>query len=331
MMKKFMDKVERKFGRYALHHLTYIMIIGWVLGYAIELMDRSGTIISYMTLNMHLILHGQIWRLFTWFLIPPNSLSVMVVLMIFFFYIPIGNALERTWGDFRYNFFMFNGMLIFVITALICYFIFGYIVGSGELVGQAIGSFFTTYYISQSLVFAFAATFPDSTVLLMFVIPFKMKWLGWIYAASMIYDAVRYIRQGVTAIQASGSAGTLYFIPVIAMLAAVLNFVLFFSATKQRVHLTKQQRATRKAFRTAEKKWKSNSRNMQRTRNTSTSSNDTKNKVVQGPKPRHRCEVCGRTDISNPELEFRYCTKCHGNHEYCMDHLYNHKHHTEDE
>ena len=41
---------------------------------------------------------------------------------------------------------------------------------------------------------------------------------------------------------------------------------------------------------------------------------------------RHRCAVCGRTDEDSPGMEFRYCSKCEGDYEYCMDHLYTHKH-----
>jgi len=41
---------------------------------------------------------------------------------------------------------------------------------------------------------------------------------------------------------------------------------------------------------------------------------------------RHKCAVCGRTEVSNPELEFRYCSKCEGNYEYCQDHLFTHQH-----
>ena len=41
---------------------------------------------------------------------------------------------------------------------------------------------------------------------------------------------------------------------------------------------------------------------------------------------RHKCAVCGRTEVTNPELEFRYCSKCEGNFEYCQDHLFTHQH-----
>jgi hypothetical protein len=41
---------------------------------------------------------------------------------------------------------------------------------------------------------------------------------------------------------------------------------------------------------------------------------------------RHKCAICGRTELTNPELQFRYCSKCVGNREYCQDHLFTHQH-----
>ncbi len=47
--------------------------------------------------------------------------------------------------------------------------------------------------------------------------------------------------------------------------------------------------------------------------------------------PIHQCTVCGITEKDDPEMEFRYCSKCAGNHEYCMEHLRNHEHIQQDE
>jgi hypothetical protein len=41
---------------------------------------------------------------------------------------------------------------------------------------------------------------------------------------------------------------------------------------------------------------------------------------------RHRCRICGKTELSNPELDFRYCSKCAGDECYCSDHIRNHEH-----
>ncbi len=40
----------------------------------------------------------------------------------------------------------------------------------------------------------------------------------------------------------------------------------------------------------------------------------------------HTCSVCGATERDNPQLEFRFCSKCDGNHEYCDQHLRTHEH-----
>ncbi len=41
---------------------------------------------------------------------------------------------------------------------------------------------------------------------------------------------------------------------------------------------------------------------------------------------RHQCRICGRTEKTDPQLEFRYCTKCVGTPCYCEDHIFNHEH-----
>ena len=43
----------------------------------------------------------------------------------------------------------------------------------------------------------------------------------------------------------------------------------------------------------------------------------TENHYAGGAK--HRCAVCGRTELDDPNLEFRYCSKCNGNYEYCQE------------
>ena len=53
-------------------------------------------------------------------------------------------------------------------------------------------------------------------------------------------------------------------------------------------------------------------------------------KQVQPPKKgtvtRHKCAVCGRTELDGDDLVFRFCTKCNGNYEYCQDHMFTHEH-----
>lgn len=53
-------------------------------------------------------------------------------------------------------------------------------------------------------------------------------------------------------------------------------------------------------------------------------------KITPKGTARHRCAVCGRTELDGDDLEFRYCSRCEGDYEYCQDHLYTHKHVTKD-
>ena len=65
----FLDKMERKYGRYALSHLTMYIIVTYIAGYIIAL--AAPIMRQYLTLEPYYILHGQIWRLVSWILIPP--------------------------------------------------------------------------------------------------------------------------------------------------------------------------------------------------------------------------------------------------------------------
>jgi len=53
---------------------------------------------------------------------------------------------------------------------------------------------------------------------------------------------------------------------------------------------------------------------------------DIKKAEVVEDVPRHRCHVCGKTDRSHPQLDFRYCSKCAGDQCYCPEHIQNHAH-----
>ena len=99
---KFIDKLERKYGRYGIRNLTMYIIACYVLGYI--LVYTAPWILSYLSLDVRMILKGQIWRLVTWVIYPPTTGNFFLFLIsIVFFYYPIGTSLERTWGSFRYT------------------------------------------------------------------------------------------------------------------------------------------------------------------------------------------------------------------------------------
>lgn len=84
----------------------------YAVGYIIQLM--GGGFLDFLTLNPYRILHGEIWRIVTWIIVPPSSFNLFTVIMLFFYY-SVGTTLERTWGAYRYNVYLFSGMFFTVL------------------------------------------------------------------------------------------------------------------------------------------------------------------------------------------------------------------------
>ena len=107
-------KLEQKYGKYAIPNLTLYLIVCYAIGYLLQLSANYNPAISnligYLTLDIYAVLHGQVWRIVTWLLIPPGSFDLFTLVMLYC-YFSIGTLLERTWGTFRYNVFMFMGII----------------------------------------------------------------------------------------------------------------------------------------------------------------------------------------------------------------------------
>lgn len=275
-MKNWLDKMERRFGRYAIKNLTMYLLAGYAIGYLLSF--TMPQLLSYFTLEPALVLKGQVWRLLSWVIIPPNDNIIFVIFMMLLYY-SLGNTLENYWGAFRYNVYIFSGILFTVIGAFIVNGLIGGITGFGSL--------YSTYYINMSIFLACASIMPDYQLLFYGIIPIKMKWLAILDVVLLAVDAV----QGGLIIR-------------IVIIASLLNFIIFFFCNRNLHGHSPKQAARRKKFQ------KQISR--------------PQNQYAGGAK--HRCAVCGRTELDDPTLEFRYCSKCNGNYEYCQDHLFTHEH-----
>lgn len=290
---------ERKFGRYAIPNLSFILVMCYVAGYVIQLVNPA--FMSYLTLDPYqLVFHGQIWRIATWIISPPSDLGIFTIIMLFFYY-SIGTSLERTWGTYRYNVYIFGGMLITVVSAVLCMGVCYLWLGrSLEVYGAAkffrdCAFMFSTYYINMSIFLAYAITYPEHQVLLMFVIPVKVKWLGIIYGVMLAFNMI------VTF--ANGLYYPAYWFEAVAIGASLINFMIFWIRSRRLTHLNPKQIRRKAQFK-----------------------HQVKEGVKQSAQAGHRCCICGRTEKDFPELEFRYCSKCAGSHEYCQDHLFTHEH-----
>jgi len=148
-------------------------------------------------------------------------------------------------------------------------------------------------YLNLSLFFAYATIFPDTYFVLFFLIPVKVKWLA-------ILDAVLF---GLGII---GSPFPVNLLPLV----AILNYFVFCGQWLwDLVGAGRYQRQKNVVDFKREAK-RINRENREKPYN-------------------RKCEVCGRTDVDFPNLEFRYCSRCSGYHCYCLDHINDHVHHTD--
>ena len=277
----WLDKLERKIGRFAIPNLTVYLLTGYVIGFGI--MYLMPEMVGYLTLEPALILRGQVWRLISWVLIPPTGNLISLVFLVLLYY-SLGTALERTWGSFRYNVYIFSGLL-FTVLAVFGLYAFYYFRYGVEVPLSMIG-LIGTNYITMSIFLAFAAIYPNMEVMLYFILPIKMKWMALVYVVLAGYD---FINGGIGIRVAIG--------------ASLLNFVIFFLSTRNFKRFGPREQARKAKFK-------------KQSRPHMTYTNGA----------HHRCAVCGRTELDDPCLEFRFCSKCNGNYEYCQDHLFTHEH-----
>jgi hypothetical protein len=287
------EKLERKFGKYAVSNLMYYIIILYGVGWVLQVF-ASGFYEAYLSLDPTMILRGQVWRLVT-FLVYPPSTNVFYFLLGMYLYYSIGKTLEYQWGSFRFNLYFFTGVLLHILAAFICCYIFR----------ANLGVMFGTYYLNMSLFFAYAATYPDATFLLFFIIPIKAKWLGiinGIYFGLTIIAGFFTKYLSMSMILGLAQAGILAH-PAYSVMALVSlgNFLLFFFGMRNMRRYSPKAVYRRKRYAQSVQKG-------QRSVNT------------------HKCAICGRTEKDGDHLEFRYCSKCNGNYEYCQDHLFSHEH-----
>lgn len=284
-MMNWIDKLERKFGRYAIHNLMYYIIILYAIGFVLQWVNPS-MYYSYLSLDAGAILHGQVWRIITFLIQPPSDSLLFFVITLYFYYM-LGSSLERTWGAFRFNLYFFGGVLFHVIAAILVYLLTGLSLPMG------------TGYLNLSLFFAFAALYPDMQFLLFFMIPIKAKWLALVDGLFFLYT----ILQAFLPAYGGSIFGIIYKANALAAAVSILNFVIFFLGSRNMQPYTPKQIKRKREFK-------------QKMRPV--------NHYANGA--RHRCAVCGRTENDNPDLEFRYCSRCNGDYEYCQDHLFTHTH-----
>ena len=255
---RLLDNLQRRFGRFAVPHVTEVLIACQAIAFFLQ----SQAFLANIALVPRRVLEGEAWRLFT-FLCQPPPYNLLFALFFWYMFYLMGTALENTWGAFCYNAYLLVGWAATVAMSFL------------QPDAEA-----SPEFLQGSVFLAFAYLYPDFQLLLFFILPVKMKWLGllqWLYYLLLIMF---------------GSLMT-----QLLVLASVCNFVLFF-------------------WHDIVLRMKAGRRRMAHQAKT----------IHQANTPRHTCAVCGATNVSDPEMSFRYCSKCAGAPCYCAEHLHNHEH-----
>jgi len=268
-------------------NLMLYISIGSAIVYAMSMFDKSSILYALLCFDRGAILQGQIWRLFS-FVFAYDAGNIILTAISLLCYYSLGRAMENAWGTLRFNLFYLTGVVLMDVFCML----FG---------GTA-----TVYYLNLSLFLGYATLYPNAHFLLFFFIPVK----AWIFAmvdlALTLYDVIIYSIIGLVPYN---------LFPLI----AIANYFLFFGKDVVNIVPVSWRINLRRLFK------KKPAKKAGTIPFPSAGSYEATTVKVKIPYT-HRCTVCGRTDLSNPELEFRYCSRCNGYHCYCEDHINNHTH-----
>lgn len=304
-----MGNLRRNFERFCyrnrnkgIPNLMLYIVIGSGLLYLLSMINGVGVLYEWLRFDKSAILKGQVWRLFTYiFTYSPGLGPVLVLVGLYFFY-NISRHVEASMGTLKFNIFYFSGVLMMDVFALI--FCPTTPVKIGEVLYDPVA--FTGFYsnmalyLHMSIILMFSALNPDAQFLVFFIIPVKAWFLALLDLVLLIIPVINMTMEHL-------------FPHSLFPLVGILNFLLF--AGKDVVNLFPFfQRSVRKRPSTKPK-------------NGHIPFPGQKSEAPkQGTGYTHRCSVCGRTDVSHPNMEFRYCSRCKGYFCYCQDHINSHTH-----
>jgi membrane associated rhomboid family serine protease len=207
----FLDKLERRLGFIAIPGLIRAVVTLNALVFVLVLLNKGFD--SYLALNIPRIRAGEVWRLVTYIFVPQTGHFLLVAIALWFLWF-IGDGLERAWGPFRLTLYFLVGMIGTTVAAVLS------------------GSQFSSQMLFTTLFFAFAHFYPEEVIYVFFILPLKIKWIAWIYAAFL----------GIGFVTQSNSYR-------MALLVALSNYLIFFGpGVIQRLRQRKEVATRRQRF-----------------------------------------------------------------------------------
>lgn len=184
---KLLNRLERKFGVFAIPNLTIYLLALQCFTWALA--QKRHDFFLMLLLTHDGLMRGELWRLLTLLFIPPTDNLLFLALFLYFFFM-IGTTMERQWGTFRYNIYILIGYIATIFVALIP------------------GAVVTGFYLMESIFLAFAWLYPELEILIFFIIPAKVKWLGLVAWIWYLYAFLT----GGWAVKAEVAAGAVNFL-----------------------------------------------------------------------------------------------------------------------
>lgn len=154
----WLDKVERKMRWFAVPNLMMLLSGLMLAVFLLELALPEEAVSQYLWLDWNAVRVGQLWRVLSFLILPPATSPFFLLFSLYFFCL-MGNGLESQWGASKFTLFYTVGAL-------------------GTIIGSLFTGFATNQYLNLSLFLAFAAIYPNYTVMVFFILPVKVKYLA---------------------------------------------------------------------------------------------------------------------------------------------------------
>jgi membrane associated rhomboid family serine protease len=311
-----LKNLQRKFERFCFQHqdkgipnLMLYLVIGTGMVYFFNLLNGGSFISEFLVFDKAKILQGQVWRLFTWLFTDVLSSNPLLNILFLYFFYRLGQSVEMTIGTFKFNLFYAVGVVMMDLFALIFCpvedVVIGHYLVSAEQFSYIYGDM--AYYLHLAMVLAYATSYPDARFLIFYVIPVPAWVLGIVYLVLV----------GVSVFNMCYPVNLLPH--ALFPLIGLLNYFLFFGGDMRNL-LPLSWRSKLKRKKAQPHRQPMPGKPIPFPNGTRPAAPATKADY------NHKCTICGRTDVTNPELEFRYCSRCNGYHCYCEDHISNHNH-----
>jgi len=292
--------------------MLYMCLGSGVVTFA-NMINGGGFLYEMLCFDKSAILHGQIWRLVSWLLTEQLGGNPLLSVVFLYFFYRLGCAVEASIGTFKFNLFYLGGVILMDAFALIFCPTEPVVIANVMLPPELFTVFYSNmaYYLHLSMVLAFATTYPDSQFLLFFILPIK----AWVLAL------VDLVMIGISVFNMCYPV--MLFPHCLFPLIGLLNYFIFFGPDMHNLlPLSWRAKLHRRKGKSAQKQPK-----VIPFSNAARESDSPKPNTSRSSVPyTHRCTICGKTDISHPDLEFRYCSKCSGYHCYCQEHISKHNH-----